>query len=287
MRRLIINADDFGLTPGVNRAIVEAHTHGAVTSTTLMANGSAFQEASQLAQTMPRLSVGCHVVLTDGSPLLTASQIPSLVKPSDGSRFRDGLGRFAFPSSAEHLDPSQVEAEATAQIRKLQAAGISVSHFDTHKHTHAFPPVLQPLLRAAAACGVRGLRNPFEPVRFSQLTERTTSWKRWFAVKALHSLADKFRQAVKQAGLITPDGTVGIVATGALDEQLFRSLVKDLPDGTWEFVCHPGYDDAQLEHVGTRLRQSRVKELEILTSTATRDFLAHQGIVLVSYRDLA
>ncbi len=287
MRRLIINADDFGLTPGVNRAIVEAHTHGAVTSATLMANGPAFQEAAQLAQAMPHLSVGCHVVLADGSPLLTASQIPSLVEPRDGSHFRDGLGRFAFRSLAGRLDPSQVESEATAQIRKLQAAGISVSHFDTHKHTHIFPQVLQPLLRVATACGVRALRNPFEPVRFSQLTERTTSWKRWFAVKALHSLADKFRQAVKQAGLITPDGTLGIVATGALDEQLFRSLMEDVPDGTWEFVCHPGYDDAPLESVGTRLRQSRVKELEILTSAATRDLLAHHGIALVSYRDLA
>ena len=287
MRRLIINADDFGLTPGVNRAIVEAHLHGVVTSATLMANATAFPEAVQLAQSVPRLSVGCHIVLLDGSPLLTASQIPSLVDRRDGTHFREGLGGFAWRAITGGLDPGQIEAEATGQIRKLQSAGIAVSHLDTHKHTHIFPRVLRSLLRAAKVCGVRAMRNPFGPVPLTQFTTRPSLWKRWAQVRTLNSLAGKFHRAAKDEGMITPDGTLGIVATGALDEPLFRYMVEHLPEGTWEFVCHPGYNDPALQSVQTRLRESRVRELQLLTSTATRDLLAHNGVDLASYRDLA
>ena len=160
MRRLIVNADDFGYTQGVNRAIAEAHLHGIVTSSTLMANGRAFAEAVQLARTVPRLSVGCHLVLTDGDPVLPPAQLPSL---TSGAYFRDGMGKFAARAIVGSINGDQITAEATAQIRKIQSAEIAVSHIDTHKHTHLFPKVLRPILRAAAACGVRALRNPFGP----------------------------------------------------------------------------------------------------------------------------
>ena len=159
MRRLIVNADDFGFTSGVNRAIIEAHARGVVTSSTLMANGPAFAEAARLALQAPRLSVGCHVVLIDGEPVLGAKQLPSL---TTASRFRDGMITLAARAITGRMDAAQITAEATAQIRKLQAAGITVSHFDTHKHTHLFPKILRPLLRAAADCGVRAVRNPLD-----------------------------------------------------------------------------------------------------------------------------
>jgi predicted glycoside hydrolase/deacetylase ChbG (UPF0249 family) len=92
--------------------------------------------------------------------------------------------------------------------------------------------------------------------------------------------------AIDQAGMLMPAGTLGIVATGALDEQLFQAIVEKLPEGTWEFVCHPGYDDEQLRGLRTRLKQSRVEELRILTSPTTRALLARGGIELISYRDL-
>lgn len=289
MRRLIINADDFGLTAGVNRAVVEAHEHGVVTSATLMANGQAFEDAVRRAQLTPRLAVGCHLVLVDGSPLLSASQIPRLIhrgnKSGGGARFRDGITGFAVRARAGQLVPEQIEAEAIAQIRRLQSAGLKVSHVDSHKHTHLFPQVLRPLLRAAKACGVQAIRNPFDPAGFSLVARRPSLWKRYGEIKVLGSSAE-FRQAVKQADMLTPDGTVGIVATGAVDERLFRLAMESLPKGTWEFVCHPGYNDADLQNVQTRLRQSREEEFRILTSPATRELLAHQGIELISYRDL-
>lgn len=283
MRRLIINADDFGLTPGVNRAIFEAHSHGIATSATLMANASAFAGAVQLARTAPRLSVGCHVVLVDGTPLLPQSQIPSLLKNGD---FCDQVSGFAWRSLSGSFDRAQLESEIISQIHKIQSAGVAVSHLDTHKHTHIFPQVLAALLRAAHVCGVRALRNPFELLTLRQLAGHPASWKRWLAVRALHIFAPAFRRSARDAGMFSPDGTVGIVATGELDAQIFHSLVSQLPQGTWELVCHPGYHDADLGQVRTRLRASRVEELKLLTSPESRRILEQNGIELISYRDL-
>jgi hopanoid biosynthesis associated protein HpnK len=286
VRRLIINADDFGLTPGVNRAIVEAHEHGIVTSATLMANEPAFTGAAQLALSVPSLSVGCHVVLVDGSPLLGASQIATLIESRNGTRFHKGLGGFALRAFTGSLDPEQIEAEVTAQVRKLQSAGIEVSHLDTHKHTHIFPSVLRPLLRAAQACGIKALRNPFGPVRLAHFAGHPRQWKRWAQVRALSSLTGRFQQSAKDAGMVSPDGTIGIVATGVLGERLFRVMVENLPDGTWELVCHPGYNDADLQSAGTRLRESRAEELKLLTSLMARDILERCGVEPLSYRQL-
>jgi predicted glycoside hydrolase/deacetylase ChbG (UPF0249 family) len=184
------------------------------------------------------------------------------------------------------MNPAEIELEAVAQIRKLQSAGISVTHLDTHKHTHILPQVLRPLLRAAQACGVRKIRNPFEPLRPATLLQRPGLWKRWVVFRTLHTLARVFRQIVKTAGMTTTDGTIGIVATGALDNELFRALIENLPDGTWEFVCHPGYHDAELQTQQTRLQKSRDQELEILTAPSTRELLQRNHIELISYHDL-
>ncbi len=283
MRRLIINADDFGLTPGVNRAIVEGHAHGVITSASLMANGPAFEEAAQLARSLPRLSVGCHVVLVDASPLLANSTSKS------NTPFSNTLGVFAYRAMTKRLDQRQLEAQATAQIRKLQSAGISVSHCDTHKHAHILPAVLQALLHAAKNCGVRALRNPFAllPLPSALLFARPGLWKRYMQVNWLRRFADQFRNAVKDASLFTPDGTLGIVVTGALDQKLFQAIVENMPEGTWEFVCHPGYNDADLRAVRTRLRESREKELRVLTSDEARQILLRQEVELVTFRDLA
>jgi chitin disaccharide deacetylase len=286
---LIVNADDFGFTTGVNRAIVEAHTHGIVTSSTLMANGRAFEDAARFAQTVPQLSVGCHVVLIDGQPVLEAQRVSSLAQMRSGTIvFRDNLKTFIARAITGRLDPGEIEAEATAQIRKLQSAGIRVSHVDTHKHTHLFPAVLRPLLRAAKACGVRAIRNPFgprKPLRSSELLARPNLWTRYAQVRILRTLAARFRDSAQRGGLLTPDGTLGIEVTGALDDTLFRAIAKIIPEGTWEFVCHPGYNDDDLRSSNTRLRESRETELRVLTMPDARELLSNLGISLISYRE--
>ena len=296
MRRLIINADDFGLASGVNRGIVEAHERGIVTSTTLMANSRAFDEAAGLARSLAtsdaHLSVGCHVVLLDGEPLLQTNQVASLLQPNAVNgrfRFRDNLNHFAIASFRRKLAAGEIEAEAAAQMERIQAAGVQPSHFDTHKHAHMFPAVLRPLLRAARASKVPAVRNPFGqvwPLPWSSVLRTGRLWKRFAQLNVLRNFATNFRREVESHGLRTTDGSVGVLVTGVLDLQLFTAIADSMPEGTWEFVCHPGYSDADLDQIQTRLRHSREQELQLLTSPEAREILRRQKIELISYHEL-
>ncbi len=296
MRRLIINADDFGLTSGVNRAIAEAQQRGIVTSTTLMANSRAFDEAASMARSLAtsgaHFSTGCHVVLLDGEPLLPTSRVASLLQPNPGNgrlRFRDDLSNFAIASFRHKLAPDEIEAEAAAQIERMQAAGVQPSHFDTHKHAHMFPAVLRPLLRAARACKVAAVRNPFGqvwPLPMSSVVRTRRLWKRFAQLNVLRNFATRFRREVESHGLRTTDGSLGVLVTGVLDLKLFTAIADNMPEGTWEFVCHPGYNDTDLDQVQTRLRQSRDQERQLLTSPEAREVLRQRSIDLISYREL-
>jgi hopanoid biosynthesis associated protein HpnK len=286
VRRLIINADDFGLTSGVNRAIAEANRSGVLTSATIMANARAFEEAASLAKSQPSLKTGCHIVLIDGEPV--SSDLPSLTNGS--ARFRNSLKEFALAAVRRRLSAEEIQREAEAQIIKIQSLGITLTHIDSHKHTHMFPHVLRPLLRAARACGICAIRNPFEPLRTwpgGMLLGAPALWLRCAGVMTFQMFAAEFRRALKEEGMVSTDGTVGIAATGKLDQKMLLSILSGLPEGTWELVCHPGYSDADLKSAGTRLTVSREVELSALTSAETKEALARQKIELISYSDLA
>jgi chitin disaccharide deacetylase len=285
VRRLIINADDFGLTSGVNRAIVEGNRSGVLTSATLMANAKASVAATELAKAQPSLKTGCHVVLIDGAPL--TSDLPTLA--SGSSRFRSSLKQFALDAVRKQIAAEEIQRETEAQIRRIQARGVTLTHVDSHKHTHMFPQILRPVLRAARACGVRAVRNPFEPLQSwpkSMVISNPGLWSRSAAVLAFQMFASAFRRALKEEGMLSTDGTVGIAATGMLDQRILLKILKALPEGTWELVCHPGYSDADLQAAGTRLTQSREVELTALISEETREAIARQKIELISYADL-
>jgi len=285
VRRLIINADDFGLTSGVNRAIVEGNRSGTVTSATLMANAQASAAAIELAKAHPTLKTGCHVVLIDGVPL--SANLTSLT--NGPSRFHSSLKQFALAAVRKQIAAEEIEREVTAQLGKIQSAGITLTHVDSHKHTHMFPHVLRPVLRASRGCGIQAVRNPFEPLRswpFRMMAGTPGLWLRSAGVMAFQMFASEFRQAIKEAGMVSTDGTVGIAVTGKLDQQILLRILKVLPEGTWEMVCHPGYSDADLQAAGTRLTQSREIELAALTSVETREALAREKIGLISYADL-
>ena len=285
MRRLIVNADDFGLTSGVNRAIVEGNRSGIVTSATLMANAKATESAIDLAMTQPSLKTGCHVVLIDGVPL--TANLQSLTNGSP--LFRTSLKQFALAAVRRQIAADEIQREVEAQIQKIQSRGIMLTHLDSHKHTHMFPHILRPLLRAAKACGIRAVRNPFEPLRswpIGMVLGSPGLWLRSAGVMTFQMFAAEFRRAVREEGIVTTDGTVGIAVTGMLDQQRLVRILEALPDGTWELVCHPGYSDSDLQAAGTRLTKSREIELSALTSPEIKKALAHGQIELISYADL-
>ena len=213
--------------------------------------------------------------------MLNPTEVSTLVADS-AHRFRESLAAFAIGATTGRLDSDQIEAEVSAQIRKLQAAGIIVSHVDSHKHTHVFPVVFKAMISAAAKCGVRAIRNPFEPLIFA----RNGHWKRRLQLGILRRYQSAFRQELLRAGMVTPDGCIGIASTGSLTLETFRTIIQNLPEGTWEFVTHPGYNDHDLDKIKTRLRASREKELEILTFPDAREMLRQSGIQLISFREL-
>lgn len=264
--RLIVNADDFGLTPGVNRAIGELHQAGALTSATLMATGDAFDDAVRVAGQHPSLGVGCHVVLTDGRPVSPPDTIPTLLG-DDGRNFRPSLKDFFLTIARGRISAGELEREIIAQIETLQRAGIRVTHLDTHKHTHVFPGVAAPLLRAAEATGVRAVRNPFEEPWSLRLGQTRTL--RTLAVAGTHLFRSTFLNLpqIRRGGVVTTLGTIGVSATGRLNQRTLRAILNALPEGTWELVCHPGYNDRDLARINTRLRETREIEREAFLHT--------------------
>ncbi len=279
MGRLIVNADDFGLTSGVNRAIAELHHAGLLTSASLMAWAAATVEAIDLARSMPALGIGCHVVLVDGAPVLPADQIPTLVDRETG-RFPSLLSAFLFKLFTGRVRTEEIEAEAAAQIGLLKRQGLRLTHLDTHMHTHAFSAVLRPLLRAGRAGGIRAIRHPFEPA-WAVRASRGASLTRVAALTALRSFEERSRRMLAAEGFVTAEGTIGMAGTGTLDAPALRTLLQQLPAGTWELVTHPGYNDEGLAKVQTRLRASRDVERQSL-GTITE----FPGIELASFADL-
>jgi predicted glycoside hydrolase/deacetylase ChbG (UPF0249 family) len=277
--RLIINADDFGLTPGINRAIAELHASGALTSATLMATGPAFDDAIRIAKANPTLGVGCHIVLTDGTPVLPPDSISSLLGP-DGKSLRPKLTDFIRDLLLGRIHQHEIQREVVAQIRRLQHAGIRPTHLDTHKHTHIFPTVALSLRNATEQTKVPAIRNPFEP-DFARHAANAPL-KRRLQIFAL----DRFRSAYTRAtpNTLTTDGTLGISATGGLNADTLRDTLAALPDyGTYELLCHPGYNDSDLDAITTRLRTHRETEYHALLTQISQLRLQPNPPQLIHY----
>ena len=258
MKRLIVNADDFGFTPGVNAGIIHAHRHGVLTSATLMANGAAFDDAVRLAHETPSLDIGCHLVLVQGRSLLTGRPFPAT------------LNRLLFALARKQLD---VYAELRAQIGKIQQAGLRPTHLDAHKHSHILPGIFRAVVRLAQEFSVPYVRLPLDDtVPFARIPCR---------------LAGVFyRRLARNHNVRMTDHFLGFRLTGFLTEHTFAATLKSLSEGRTEFMCHPGFADQDLQAAHTRLKEARVRELEALTSPRIRDLIAAEGIRLAGFNDV-
>jgi len=287
MKRLIVNADDFGFTRGVNEGILRAHRNGIVTSTTIMANGDAFNEAVEAARANPSLGVGCHLSAVGGRPVSKPSEIPTLVD-------RDGLlpptlGQLLMKFARRSVSTDDIAAEFRAQLARITGAGITPTHLDTHKHSHTHPQVMRALAQVAAEFGVVCVRNPFESIAVGSLG-LLSSWKylkQAAKATAIQPGAIRFRQVVAEYGLKTTDRFLGVRLTGMLDVAAIRSMMKSLTEGTSELMCHPGLYDDELEKAQTRLKQARERELDAVSDPELRRFAEEHGIELISYRSLS
>jgi len=289
-RNLIVNADDLGWTAGVNRGIAEAHRNGIVTSASLLANGEAFAEAVELARDAGRLGLGVHLNLNDGPPVAPRESVPSLM--NDSGAFEGGSDGLLLKIATRGLSLREVETEWSAQITKVRDAGIEPTHLDGHKHVHMLPGLFEIALRLAKRHGIGAIRVSHEA---SSLRAALSTGERRAAVvlkqgvqaRGLKLLARDARQQAEHAGLSTADYFCGIAQTGELTREGVARLLRGLPEGTTELMCHPGYADEALRKTATRLQGSRQKEVEILTDTEIRNLVASQGIRLIDYAFLA
>ena len=291
MKQLIVNADDFGLTKNVNRGILDAHREGIVTSTTLLANGMAFESAVAAGKRFHRLGIGVHLNLTEGKPVADARHIPTLV--DRGGRLHLAPPRLWAGIALGQVSLSDIEVELRAQVRKVIRAGIRPTHFDGHKHVHVLPRVSDIIIRLAREFRIPAVRCPAEqnahasgPLLHRRFS-RISTVKQYLVSRAVSDQARNFRKKLAQVGLVSPTYFQGLSRTGFLDASAIREILGNLPPGTSELMCHPGYADEALQKTATRLQESREREVEILTDTTIRNLVASQGIRLIDYAFLA
>lgn len=291
MKNLIVNADDLGWTEGVNRGIAEAHRKGLVTSTSLLANGCAFESALAVARNNPELGIGVHLNLSDGVPMAPASEVKGIVNPA--GQFEGGPESLLLRIASRTLTLEEVEQEWDAQIQKIKSAGVQVTHLDGHKHVQMLPGLFEIALKLAKKHGIRAIRVAHEESKLRTALSAGGQQKTGVVLKqgvqarGLKLLARDAREMAERAGIATADYFCGIAQTGVLTQAGVVSLLKSLPDGTTELMCHPGYVDEKLRKSSTRLQDSRQTELAILTDPAVRKLVATRGIRLINYKVMA
>src|SRR5712692_1262212 len=287
VKNLIVNADDLGWTDGVNRGILEAFHHGIVTSTSLLANGTAFAGGVEAARSTPGLGVGVHLNLSDGPPIADRETVTTLLNMN--GELAGGPESLLLRRARRGLLLDEVENEWDAQIQKVRDAGIAPTHVDGHKHVHMLPGLFEIALRLAKRHDIGAIRVSLEA---SSLRAGLASgskqnagvvMKQGVQARGLKLLARNAREQAQRAGISTADYFCGIAQTGELTREGVEQFVKSLPDGTTELMCHPGYADAALRKTPTRLQDSRQTELQILMDTGIRNLVASRGIRLIDY----
>lgn len=220
-----------------------------------MANGAAFDDAVRLAIETPSLDVGCHLVLVEGSSLLSGRPFP--VRTS----------HLLAALAKKQLD---VYGELRAQIERMIAAALRPTHLDTHKHTHIVPSIFRVVIRLAHEFQIPYVRLPLdETVRFARVP---------------CALGTRYyRGLARDYNVRMTDHFLGFRLTGSLTEQTFASALSTLPEGTTEFMCHPGFAGPELQQARTRLKESRMRELEALTSPRIRELMAAESIRLEAF----
>lgn len=259
----MVNADDFGFTRDVNQGIVKAHNLGILTSTTLMACGAAFDDAVRLAKENPSLDIGCHLVL---------------------------VGETSFPPTVRQLAQAvalgriRVYDELSKQVHRIIDAGLKPTHLDTHKHTHLLPPVLDAVARISEEFGIPWVRRPFDfPMGGRSIKMK---WTTRVVSRSFGIVGSRFRKVLTAHHCRVTDHFAGFQMTGTYDTSELVSLIRALPEGTTEFMCHPGVLGPELEAARTRLKQSRERELTALVAPEVRAAIEEAGVKLSCFGKL-
>ena len=281
-RRLIVNADDFGLTLPITQGIIDAFERGILTSASIVATGAAFDRAAQYAASHHDLDSGVHLMIVHGAPVLAPENVASLVQP-DGM-FLPGYGEFMARYLSGGVRDEEVEAEWSAQIARLRGAGVRITHLDSVQHLHLVPGLFRIALRIARANGILAMRFPRVPTVLRRAEKGTV--RRSLEFLPLRLMEQSNLPHLNSSGIRTPDRFFGFHSSGHLDQKALRSVLFGVPQGTSELVCHPGLGEPETSPVAGWGYEWR-EELEALTSPESRRIVESQGIELTTFADLA
>ncbi len=283
-RRVIISADDFGLSPGVNAGIIDAHTHGILTNASLMVNAVAFAEAVELARQNPALGVGLHLVLVQGQAACERRQIPGLVD-ADGMFSNNAVAvgfRYFFTPGLR----AQLRREIRAQLDKFRCTGLPLSHVDGHLNIHMHPTVLAILLDVAEEYGIRALRLPREPLAISLALDATERARKTAESMTFRGLAAYAAPRIAARAVRVADQVFGLHQSGHMTASYMLGLIDRLPPGVTEIYTHASIVDAEAR----RWRPPSYEcegELAALKSPRVREALERAGVRCIRYDELA
>lgn len=280
MRQLIINADDFGLHELINEGIIESHLDGCVTSTTIIAGGSAFEHAVMLARQCPTLGVGVHLTLIGAKPVARADVHTLLT--SDGN-FYPTYKVFALRYALGLISQEHIEYELRCQMQKIAGSGIRITHLDSHQHLHTLPGMARIISKIAKEFQVGKIRIPDEPVCYMGTGKLSVS--RMFARTILTGCASLARYQYKKQGLYSPSHFYGMLSGGAISTAEIYHIIRNLPDGVSELMVHPG-KNTEVLHQQFRWAYHWHQEMQALKSKDVKDIIQKSNIQLINYRQL-
>jgi hopanoid biosynthesis associated protein HpnK len=280
-RRIIINADDFGLCDGVNKAVAQAHSEGILTSATIMTNMPASDEAVEIAKELPTLGVGVHLNLTEGKPVSKDTCINRLLNAD--AQFAYSPLILSFMSLARHEIRKAIRTELAAQIQWVIDRGLKPTHLDSHKHIHAFPALFSVICQLARRFGIPAIRWTFEPKELSRIPWPLTSEDGRARALKVRIMAKINR--LQNRDFLKNDALLGIAHTGKIDVNFFKAVALYNSAKTAEVMTHPGFVDG-LNPEKTRLIHQRKIELDALCGEKTKQYLEDAGIELVHYGQL-
>jgi chitin disaccharide deacetylase len=269
VKRLIVNADDFGAAPEVNEAIERAHRHGILRSTSVMVGAPAAQDAIDRARRLPDLAVGLHVVLVHGRPVLPPERVPDLV--DERGEFLTDLVRAGFRFFFRPGARKQLAAEIRAQFERFAATGLALDHANAQSHMHVHPTVFAAILEIGREYGLHAVRVPREPFG------GTRSIEPWLAI---------MRSRARKARVAHNDFAIGVNEAGTLTEARTLKILRNLPEGVTEIFFHPATAPFLGADRGTEHFRWQ-EELEALTSSRVREAIDRSGIQRVTYGELA
>jgi len=276
--KLIVHADDLGLSNNVNQGILEAHLRGIVTSASIMAGGVAFEHAADICRLMPTLDTGIHLTLVGERPVLDSATVPSLVGP-DG-KFHRNFTAFAWKYLTRGISLVEVRCELEAQIQKVMSRGLEVSHLDSHQHLHMLPQIFRVAVALAKKYRIPAIRIPRENLRAYML-----GGKAWMLRVPQLLVLNMFCRGAASTFPLGTDYFAGFLFTGRLHKHNLRKVLEHLPTrGTCELMCHPGLRDPNIRC--GQWGSHWADELKALTDPEISELLAKRGVQLISYREL-